>query len=258
MDKFQDSAPKDAVRLLLKDASEQLQRGKLTYLGLPAEKALDIKVLHPVLENAICVADKRSTLDETRRNIAMIRLKQRKFECTDMWNYLIKKYPSEPLVADVTYLDFYGGIKDTNPIGIEIQGLRSYFAKHAKYPNKAFVFAWFYNPRDDGKDVYIQTCEKIITASDLTILQKSSGVWLRTLAVRLILRQSLREHGMNALVYHHALYKKTMNTIIVIYAKGDDPALRLQLSHPDCLLQAPVVKYEPGTPIPKILPLPTA
>jgi hypothetical protein len=226
-------------------------------LGLPAEKALDIRVLHPVLENAICVADKRSTLDETRRNIAMLRLKQRKFECTDMWNYLIEKYPSEPLVADVTYLDFYGGIKDTNPIGIELQGLRSYFAKHAKQPNKAFVFAWFYNPRDDGKDVYIQTCEKIITSSDLSILQKSSGVWLRTLAVRLILRQSLREHGMDAIVYHHALYKKTMNTIIVIYSKGVDAALRLQLSDPDCLLEAPVVKYEPNSPIPKLLPLPT-
>jgi len=257
MDKHQESAAKDTVRHLLKDASEQLQRNKLTYLGLPAEKALDIKVLHPVLENAICVADKRQTLDETRRSIAMLRLKQRKFECTDMWNYLIESYPSEPLLADVTYLDFYGGIKDTNPIAIEIQGLRSYFAKHARYPNRAFVFAWFYNPRDDGKDVYIDTCEKIVPGSELQILRRSTGVWLRTLAVRLILRQSLKEHGMTAMVYHHALYKKTMNTIILIYSKGDDPALRVQLTHPDCLLEAPVVKYEPGSPVPRLLPLPT-
>jgi hypothetical protein len=257
MDKYQDSAVKDTVRALLKDACELLQRGKLTYLGLPAEKALDIKILHPVLENAICVADKRSTLDETRRSIAMLPLKQRKFECTEMWNYLIERYPSEPLIGDVTFLDFYGGIKDTNPIAIEIQGLRSYFAKHAKYPNRAFVFAWFYNPRDDGKEVYIETCEKIIPDNDLRILRKNSGVWLRTLAVRLILRQSLKEHGMTATVYHHALYKKTMNTIIIVYSKGDDPNLRLQLSHPDCMLQAPVVKYELDSLVPRLLPLPT-
>jgi hypothetical protein len=173
-----------------------------------------------------------------------------------MWNYLIEQYPAEFLVADVTYLDFYGGIKDTNPIAIELQGLRSYFAKHAKHPNKAFVFAWFYNPRDDGKEVYIQTCEKIIMPDDLTVLKKCSGVWLRTLAVRLILRQSLREHGMSAMVYHHALYKKTMNTIILVYSKGEDPSLRLKLSDPGCLLEAPVVKYEPDSPVPKLLSLP--
>ncbi len=257
MDSFQESAAKDTVRHLLKDACDHLQRGKLTYLGLPAEKALDIQHLHPVLENAICVADKRSTLEETRRSIAMIALKHRQFVCTDMWNYLIERYPSEPLVGDVTYLDFFGGIKDTNPIAIEIQGLRSYFAKHARHPNRAFVFAWFYNPRDDGRDVYIETCEKIIPDRELKILHKLSGVWLRTLAVRLILRQSLKEHGMSATVYHHALYKKTMNTIIIVYSKGDDAALRLPLSHPDCLLQAPVVKYEPGSLVPRLLPLPS-
>jgi hypothetical protein len=257
MDKFQESAAKDTVRQLLKDGCEHLQRGKLTYLGLPAEKALDIKVLHPLLENVICVADKRSTLDETRRSIAMLPLKEKRFECTDMWNYLIEKYPAEPLLADVTYLDFYGGIKDANPMAIELHGLRSYFAKHARYPKRAFVFAWTYNPRDDGKEVYLETCDKIIPESDLKLLHKSTGVWLRTLAVRLILRQSLKEHGMSAIVYHHAWYKKAMNTIIVVYSKNDDPSFRLQLSDPDCLLQAPVIKYEPGLPVPRVLPLPT-
>src|SRR5260370_24382380 len=124
MDKCQDSAVKDTVRALQKEACEHLQRGKLTYLGLPAEKALDIKILHPILENAICVADKRSTLDEARRSISMLPLKQRKFECTDMWNYLIERYPSEPLIGDVTFLDFYGRINKTKPSPALVRGRR--------------------------------------------------------------------------------------------------------------------------------------
>ncbi len=256
MDDYQDSAAKATIRQLLKDAGEHLQRGRLTYMGLPAEKALDIKTLHPILDNVICIADKRATLDEARRSISMLKLKQRKFEEAEMWNYLTDRYPAEPLLADITFLDFYGGIKDTNPMAIELQGIRSYFAKHAKVQNKAFVFAWFYNPRDDGKDVYIKTCEKIIAEADLKILKRSSGVWLRTIAVRLILRQSLKEHGMTATVFHHALYKKTMNTIIIVFAKGEDPLLRVQLYQPDHLIEAPVVKYEPGMIVPRILPLP--
>src|SRR5262245_28306550 len=133
MAKHQESAAKQTIRLLLKDACQRLQRKGLTYLGLPAEEALDIKVLSPMLENAICVADRESTLQETRRSIGGIPLKQKKLICSDMWEYLHTSYPQEPLVADVTYLDFYGGgIQKSNPFAEEIQGLRSYFAKHAR------------------------------------------------------------------------------------------------------------------------------
>src|SRR6185437_14361615 len=216
MAKHQESDAKDAIRHLLRDACEQLQRSRLTYLGLPAEEAVDIKLLGPLLENAICVADKKTTLDETKRSIAAIPLKHRRFVCTDMWKYLSEKYVLEPLVADVTYLDFYGGgFKDGNPFANEIHGLRSYFAKHAKHTNRTFVFAWFYMPHDQGKDVYMETCQKIIPEMDMRLLRRSTGMWVRTIAIRLLLRQSLLEHGMTATVFHHALYKRSMNTIII-------------------------------------------
>lgn len=82
MAKHQESAAKQTIRLLLLDAAERLQRRKLTYLGLPAEEALDIKALSPVLENVICVADKKATLEETKRSIAPIPLRVRRFEHT--------------------------------------------------------------------------------------------------------------------------------------------------------------------------------
>lgn len=253
----QESEAKGAVRYLLRDACEQLQRGRLTYLGLPAEEALDIKLLSPLLENVICIADKKATLEETKRSIASLPLKHRRFECIDMWKYLIERYPSESLLADVTYLDFYGGgIKKQNPFANEIHGLRSYFARHSRFPNRTFLLAWFYMPRDQGKEIYLETCQKIVPDMDLKLLRQSTGVWSRTIAVRLILRQSLHEHGMVANVFHHALYKKSMNTIIVAFSRGDDSLSRLKLGHPDCLLQAPVVSYEQGKPIPRLLSLP--
>jgi hypothetical protein len=257
MAKHQESAAKHAVRLMLLDACERLQRGKLTYLGLPAEEALDIKTLSPVLENVICVADKKATLEEAKRSIAPIALRVRRFECGDMWKYLREKYPGEALVADVTYLDFYGGgIRDRNPFANEIHGLRSYFAKHAAYTNRAFVLAWFYMPRDKGKEAYLETCKKIVPEMELRLLRRSSGVWARTVAVRLLLRQSLLEHGMSAAVFHHALYKKSMNTIIIVFSKGEDPHCKLTLGHADCLLTAPVIAYEEGRVVPHLVPIP--
>lgn len=66
----------------------RLGRGALTYLGLPAEAALDIKVLEPLLANVICLADKTRTLEETRRSIAPCTFKIRRFLVKDMWEYL--------------------------------------------------------------------------------------------------------------------------------------------------------------------------
>jgi hypothetical protein len=257
MNNFGESEAKDAIRHILRDACEQLQRNRLTYLGLPAEEAFDIKLLAPLLENAICVADKRSTLDETKRSIAAIPLKHKRFEHGDMWKYLSEKYVAEPLVADITYLDFNGGgLKEGDPFANEIYGLRSYFAKHAKYPNRTFVFAWFYMPHDHGKDVYIETCKKIVPEMDMKLLRQSTGMWSRTIAVRLLLRQSLLEHGMTANVIQHALYKKSMNTIIIAFSKGDDTIAKIKLSHPDHLLQAPVVAYDAGKAVPRLVTVP--
>src|SRR5256885_1993175 len=104
-----ESEPKQAIRLLLRDACEQLNRGKLTYLGLPAETALDLKVLEPYLENVICISNIRADLDEAARRVATMQVKQKHFLVRDIWKYLVKEYPVEPLIADVTFLDFYGG-----------------------------------------------------------------------------------------------------------------------------------------------------
>lgn len=257
MAKHQESDAKNAIRNLLRDACGLLQRSRLTYLGLPAEDATDVKLLGNLLENVICIADKKATLDEAKRSIATIPLKQRKFFHGDMWNYLGENYANESLIADVAYLDFYGGgLKYGNPFANEIHGLRSYFAKHARHKNRTFIFAWFYMPHDQGKEIYLDTCQKIVPEMDMRLLRQSTGVWSRTIAVRLLIRQSLLEHGMTASVVHHALYKRAMNTIIIAFAKGDDAISKHKLTHPDCLLSAPVISYESGCPVPKILSIP--
>ena len=256
MANHQESHAKQATRLLLRDACERLQRRRLTYLGLPSNEAIDIKVLGNLLENVICVEEKLAILEETRRTIAAMPLKIRKFENNNIWNYLREDYPKETLAADVAFLDFYGGgIRRKDPFAEEIAGLRSYFAKHARYANRAFVFAWTYMPRDSGKNHYIATCEKLISPSDLCLLTNSSGVQTRSIAIRMLLRQSLREHGMFANLYQHALYKRIMNTIILVYSKGYDPSSRIELSDPDTLLTEPVCVYEPDSPVPQFAPL---
>ena len=245
------------IRLLLRDACEHLQRTELTYLGLPAEEALDLKLLSPFIQNAICVDDRLKVLEETQRSIASLPLRVRRFKHGKMWQYLRDKYPSEPLVADITFLDFYGGgIVNDDPFAVEIAGLRSYFAKQALHSNKAFVLAWTYMPRDKGKQIYIDVCEKFVQRAELEFLRRSSSLWLRSIVVRYLLRQSLLEHEMSCKIFHHAVYKKTMNAIIVLFSKGYDKQCRISLGDPDSLLREPVFIYEPKRVIPKIVPFP--
>jgi hypothetical protein len=260
MAKFKETSAKQAVRALLVDASQRLSRKHLTYLGLPAEDAVDIRLLAPLLENVICVDLKARVLDEARRAIAHIAsLRVRQFRCTDVWAYLRDEYPKEPLVADVTFLDFYGGgITKEDPFAEEIAGLRSYFAKQAQHRNKAFVLAWTYMPRDRGKAHYIEACERIIPANEVERLRTSKGVWARSLAIRLLLQQSLREHGMRARVWQHAVYKRTMNTIVVVFSRGHDGDCQIELQDPASVLTAPVVAYETGRPTPRVVTLPGA
>jgi hypothetical protein len=257
MARHQETPAKQTIRLLLKDACDRLQRGGLTYLGLPAEGALDIKILGPVLENAICVDEREKVLEETRRSIASLPLRIRRFERGKMWQYLRDRYPAEPLAADITFLDFYGGglVKD-DPYAQEIAGLRSYFAKHATHLNKTFVLAWTYMPRDKGKQLYVQACEKIIPTKELALLKNSDGLWARSITVRLLLRQSLLEHGMTGKIFHHAVYKKTMNTVILLYSKGRDKQSKVSLEDPTSLLKAPICVYEPKSPVPRMAPFP--
>ncbi len=258
MAKHQESAAKQAIRGLLLDASESLQRGKLTYLGLPSEKALDVRTLEPVLENVICVEENKTILDEARRSIAPMPFKVRRFENFRMWEYLRDKYPAEPLVADIAFLDFYGGgIVHEDPFALEIAGLRSFFAKHANSQNKTFILGWTYMPRDKGPGVYLRACEKIIPSGELDLLRRSSGMWARSVAIRLLLRQSCDEHRMLAKIFHHAVFKNVMNAIVLVFSKGFDSKCKISLEDPKALLDAPVCVYDPKSTVPKMLPFPS-
>jgi hypothetical protein len=256
MSGFQESSAKQAVRQLLFDAATRLQRQDLTYLGMPAESARDILILRPLLTNAICVAERDSTLAATKRSVASLRLRQKRFVAQDMWQYLATGYPSEPLLADVTFLDFYGGgLTKGNPFAHEIAGLRSYFAKHAQTPNRCFVFAWTYMPRDKGQQKYLDTLKVLLPDSGLAVLRRASGVTFRSVAIRMLLRQHLREHGFIVNVFQHAVYKRVMNTLILVFSKDVDPQCNITLGSPDGLLDEPCCVYDADQPVPRLVPL---
>jgi hypothetical protein len=211
-----------------------------------------------VLDGIICIDDKRAVLDEAARVVATMPLKHRKFVVGDMWDYLRDAYPREQSVADVAFLDFYGGgLRKEDPFKEEIAGLRNYFARHANFPNRAFVLAWTYMPRDRGKAFYVDACQKLFPPQEMDLLRRSTGMWSRSVAIRLLLKHSLVEHEMLAKVFHHAVYKCTMNALILLFSKGADPKCKLPLGDPSALLKEPVVVYETGKTVPVLVPFPT-
>lgn len=253
----QESDAKQASRELILQACVSLQRNNQTYLGMPAEAALDIKTLRSVLQNAICIADDASTLSETKRSIAPLRLLQKRFRTSDVWAYLRDEYPSEPLIADVAFLDFYGGgIMKDDPFATEIAGLRSYFAKQARFPNRAFVFAWTFMPHDKGKGVYVSALEKQrMSPTEVELVKNANGVRFRAVALRVLLRQILDEHGFAVKLFHQLLYKQVMSTMILLFCKGVDPLCKISLGPPDNLIQEPYYAYESGRAIPRQMSL---
>lgn len=256
MDKFQESEAKETIRLLIKDAAHSLHRPGLTYLGLPGERALDVLALNGLLRNAICIDKSSTVLDETRRSIASMRLANRQFIAKDLWEYLRTDYPGETLVADIAFFDFLGGgLHTSDPFAKEIAGLRSYFAKQAQFSQTTFVLAWTYMPHDLGPQTYKKALGKIMSASDAAIIDQSTGVNLRSVAIRLLLRQSLHEHGMMVNLFHHALYKRVMSTLILIFTKGVDVNCKIAMDTPDSLLTAPCCVYTPGAPTPSLVSL---
>lgn len=260
MSSFQESAAKTTVRQLLREACERLRRGRLTYLGLPGELTIDLKVLGSLLENAICVEREAGVLEEVRRSVSLLPLKKCAFVKQNMWDYLGDQYSSEPLVADVTFLDYCGGgITREDPFAEEIGALRNYFRKHAKYPNRAFVFGWTYMPRDKGKKHYVSALEKIINDEDLlAAVRDCSGMLLRSTAIRLFLWKCLHDHDMLAQLVQHVVYKGVMNAIILVFSKGTDEQCAHDLQAPDCLLTDPAWVYDPGDPTPRAVQLPTS
>lgn len=254
---FKESEVKKTIRLLLRDAAALLQRPEITYLGMPAERALDVLALKDFLKNTICIAEKQTILDEALLSTASLSLKERRFEIGDVWDYLRDRYPKEPLVSDLTFLDFYGGgIRKEDPFASEVAGLRSYFAKHAHHANKAYVLAWTYMPRDKGRQIYIDTLKTMVAPEVFALLNKTtSGMNLRSLAIRMLIRQSLVEHNMQVRVVQHAVYKNTMNALIIIYSKGLDPKCNKDFNHADSLLYAPCYVYSAGEYTPKVVRL---
>ena len=255
-DTFQESAEKKSIRDMLSDAASLLGRANLTYLGLPGHRASDILALRAYLESAICVDRDKKVLDACSASIAGIPLKKTRYVTGDMWDYLNDKYRSEPLVADVTFLDFCGGgINSPTPFAHELGAIRTYFAKQAKHPNKAFMLAWTYMPHDTGASKYQRALERVLQPADLKLLASVKGTAYRSMAVRCFLKQCLLEHDMSAKLYHHALYKKTMNTIILIYGRGTDASAKITLGLPDDIMSAFVARYDGKSLIPELISL---
>jgi len=260
MASFQESSAKTTVRLLLREACEKLRRGHLTYLGLPGEFATDLRVLGSLVENAICVEREADALDEVRRSVSFLPLKQCKFLKQNLWHYLGDQYSSERLVADVTFLDYCGGgIREEDPFAEELGALRNYFRKHAQYPNRAFVFGWTFMPRDKGRKQYIDALEKLIKDKDMiAAVRSSNGMLMRSTAIRLFLWQSLQEHDMSVRLVQHVVYKGIMNALILVYSKGADEQCAYDLQTPKCLLADPAWVYDPADFTPKAVQLPIA
>jgi hypothetical protein len=240
----QESSAKEGIRRLLLAVSRELGRRDLTYLGLPAEDALDIKALQTVLGGAICIAPNQEILNETARSIGTIPLKKIVYYKGDAWKFLIGEY-AKSIVGDVTYLDFYGG-GIRAPFETELAALRNYFRRQAETKNRAFVFAWTYMPRDAGTKEY-DNALKFDRLSDKHVkaLGRLTGLSKRSYAIRLILARLLMEHEFQVKLYHHAVYKNTMNALILVFSKGIDPKCTVALlpSSVDALVDEPYYLY---------------
>lgn len=104
-------------------------------------------------------------------------------------------------------------------------------------------------PRDSGPEAYIDVCEKLnIDANLLEELKASTGIRTRSIAIRLVLYQCIREQGMRATLYQHSLYKGMMNTVVVIFGGA---GCKTKLADATSLLTEPVVVYEPEKLVPR-------
>jgi len=224
-----------------------LGRQNLTYLGMPEEDALDVRALSPAVRNLVCIDTAKSKLDSARHAIANLPIHIDRYHAKDMWLYLKDDYIHEGLIADVTFLDFLGGgIVSNVPFQKEIAGLQAYFACHAKseFINRAFILAWTFMPHDAGEEHYLRHLSKCLFPADIELLRKQKGINFRALAIRLLLRHILAQHDMSALVYEHLLYKKVMNTLILVFCRGEDHDCAISLLSPDKVITSPITEYQ--------------
>jgi hypothetical protein len=252
---FQESDEKEIIRKLIRQAAETLGRENLTYLGLPERRAEDIRMLVPFVRNVICVDFESEKLKATARVLARLKLDKKVFWAGNMWEYLRDYYPVETLVADIAFLDFLGGgIRSKVLFAEEIAGVRNYFTKQSRYQNRAFVFAWTFMPRDSGPSVYTDGLSKLLPEQEIRLIAGQKGWALRALAIRFLLKQILREHNMNVKLFHHAVYKRVMNCVILIYSNGADTNLSLELHGPESILNEAIYVYRSNRlPEPKAL-----
>jgi hypothetical protein len=242
---FGESAEKQIIRRLIRLAAEGLGRENLTYLGLPERHAYDIRALVPLVRNVICVDFEGEKLREAARVLARLKLDRKVFWQGNMWDYLRIHYSIESLVADVTFLDFLGGgIRSKDIFAQEVAAVRNYFTKQSGYENRAFVLAWTFMPRDSGASVYTDELSKLLRENEISLIARQKGWALRALAIRFLLKQVLREHNMTVKLFHHALYKRVMNCMILIYSNGDDPNVRVTLQDPESILHESVYVYK--------------
>jgi hypothetical protein len=173
---FKESAEKEVIRRLIRQAAEELRRETLTYLGMPERQAYDIRALVPLVRNVICVDFESEKLRETARVLARLKLDRKVFWEGNMWAYLRDQYPIEGLVADITFLDFLGGgIRSKELFAQEIAGVRNYFTKQSRYQNRAFVFAWTFMPRDAGSSVYTEGLSKLLPEHEVSLISSQKG-----------------------------------------------------------------------------------
>jgi hypothetical protein len=248
---FPESSAKNSVRLLLKGAICSLDRTSLTYLGLPGKRALDLATFGGLVTRAICV-ERDKDYDDMRRSVSRYPLKP-KFKKKNVWEYLRDDYPNEEWVADVAFLDFCGGgISSENPFSLEVAGLRAYFTKQANASAVPYVFAWTYMPRDKGSATYKDSMHNLgMSTAEIEQANSLPPLALRSYWVRVVLRQISRELGFKIRVYHHALYRSSMNTLVLLFGKGEQ-VHELRLDSPEIILDAPIYEYVDGSSLPRV------
>jgi len=86
-------------------------------------------------------------------------------------------------------------------------------------------------PRDDGEAAYEQAITQYrIDRHHRDIIKGLNGLPKRSFIIRIILAKVLARLGFSAAIYHHAVYKDTMNALILVFCKGSDGQCRVPLA----------------------------
>lgn len=85
-------------------------------------------------------------------------------------------------------------------------------------------------PRDVGGQMYEEILKfDRLEERHLHALRTLNGIKKRSYAIRLLLARCLMEHDYRATIYHHAVYKNSMNALVLVFSRGTDPNCGLTL-----------------------------